>query len=67
MKHARDAAEELVEMPCVLDVVRGSSIASVRNCLQCRSNILSMRARAEVLEDRRGNAINELKESMCLE
>ena len=66
MKHARDAAGELVEMPGIPDVVHGSSIATVRNCLPYRSHIPAKRSRADVLEDRRGNARNELRELTCL-
>ena len=34
MQQSRDDAEEPLEMPCVPDVVRGSSISTVRNCLR---------------------------------
>ena len=33
MQLSRDDAEEPSEMPCVLDAVHGSSIATARNCL----------------------------------
>jgi hypothetical protein len=95
MRHARDAAKELLEMPCGPDVVHESSIATVRNylwyihlyvkseCVQyvhemCESiriayffpvrnvYILSKRVRTVVLEDRRGSAMIELRESTRL-
>ena len=97
MQPSRDVAKELLEVPCVPDVVRGSSIATARYCLwynnlyatldahvyeKCDSigyriiaylyavrsvYVLPKRVRTEVLEDRRGTARNELRESTRLE